>query len=63
MESLILENIVKLEEMIVFFRVFFSIEFLDIIDKELELCYNYNKFDFLIVSEIKKLYLKFNVFL
>ncbi|WP_120812185.1 glycosyltransferase family 8 protein [Helicobacter pylori] len=61
-EGLSLENIAKLEETIAPFSTFSSIEFLDITDKELEPRHNYRKFDPLIASEIKKLYLKLDAF-
>ncbi|GAA7544164.1 glycosyltransferase family 8 protein [Helicobacter pylori] len=62
MEGLSAENIAKLEETIAPFSAFSSIEFLDITDEELEPRHNYYKFDALIASEIKKLYLKLNAF-
>lgn len=61
-EGLSLENIAKLEETIAPFSAFSSIEFLDISNEELEPRHNYRKLDPLIVSEIKKLYLKLNAF-
>ncbi len=62
MEGLSPKNIAKLEETIAPFSAFSSIEFLDIIDEELEPRHNYRKLDPLIAGEIKKLHLKLNVF-